>query len=74
MTDSELEYPLTDKWVIWFHKVNDDKFHFYVQIVCLERDGKNYKYRAGIETGLLVWTNDISPEVAARSLRDKIKP
>ena len=54
-------------------KVEDEKFHFYVQIVCLERDGVNYKYRAGIETGLLVWTNDISPERAATKLKEYIQ-
>lgn len=44
--------------------------HFNVQFVSLERDGVNAKYRASVETGLLVWTNDLSPERAAAQLRE----
>ena len=25
-SDSEMEYPLLDNWVLWFHKVDDDKW------------------------------------------------
>ena len=52
--------------------INGKKFsyyHFYLQFVCLERDGINYKYRASSETGLQFWTNDISPERAALELK-----
>ncbi|WP_455141390.1 galactose-1-phosphate uridylyltransferase [Candidatus Hodarchaeum mangrovi] len=38
--------------------------HFRIEIVSTERDGIKQKYRAGVETGLNIWTNDISPEQA----------
>ena len=44
-------------------------FHFYIQFVCLDRDEKNYKYRASVETGLQFWTNDSSPERIAEEFR-----
>lgn len=55
--------------------VNTNKkynFHFYLQFVCLDKDEKNFKYRASVETGLQVWTNDVSPEKIAEEFKKKI--
>lgn len=45
-------------------------WHFRTEIMCLERDGVNIKYRAGVESGLLVWSNDLSPEEAAKHMKE----
>jgi UDPglucose--hexose-1-phosphate uridylyltransferase len=45
-------------------------FHYYLQFVCLDRDEKNYKYRASVETGLHIWTNDSSPESIAEQFKN----
>ena len=55
--------------------VNESKksfFHFYLQFVCLDKDEQNFKYRASVETGLHVWTNDSSPEKIAEEFRKKV--
>jgi galactose-1-phosphate uridylyltransferase len=49
---------------------NDYNYHhFRIEFVSVERDGEKDKYRAGVETGLNVWTNDISPEKTAEKFK-----
>ncbi len=48
----------------------DAYHHFRVEFISLDRDDQNLKYRAAVETGLNVWTNDVSPETVAKKMRD----
>lgn len=47
----------------------DQYFHFRTEFVSLDRDSKNLKYRAAVETGLSTWTNDLSPETVANIMK-----
>lgn len=53
----------SDETSYYFH-------HFHIEFVCLDRDNNKLKYRAGIETGLLVWTNDLAPETIVKIMRE----
>ncbi len=47
----------------------DEIWHFRVEFLSLDRDDHNLKYRAAVESGLNVWTNDVSPETVAKKMR-----
>ncbi|MHA2426242.1 MAG: galactose-1-phosphate uridylyltransferase [Candidatus Thorarchaeota archaeon] len=63
-------------YVMAFHtspkKLDKSLWHFHVEFYPPWRDKSRIKYRAGVELGAWVYTNDSSPEEKAKELREAL--
>jgi UDPglucose--hexose-1-phosphate uridylyltransferase len=46
-----------------------ERYHLHIEIYAMNREGKKFKFRGGVETGVGTFINPVAPEDATRKLR-----
>jgi UDPglucose--hexose-1-phosphate uridylyltransferase len=60
-------------YLMGIHQLADERFHLHVEILAIGRAPGKLKYAASSESIWGMWTNDSSPTVKARELREAIE-
>ncbi len=59
-------------YLLGLHQLNDERFHFHVEILAIGRAPGKLKYAASAESVWGLWTNDSDPAKKAQELREAI--